>query len=187
MSTAARFTWILMLSGALAACGSGSGTAPSPDGSAGTSGAGGASGGSGGTGAAAGTGGSAGSGCPPNCFAPNECVSNCGETPTNYGCCPCPSGTINVYDCPADAGSDAPNCGLVGSPCPGATTCGSGLACAAGVCAPASSSCAAPPGGVGCGSGQACLQYAGQQDGLCVTPSERSCLCAGASSSFECD
>lgn len=145
------------------------------------------SGGSGGGAAASGASGTGGSGCPPECFAPTECVKECGDAPTNYGCCGCPPGMIDVLTCNADAGDDAAGCGLIGTPCPGRTTCGAGLHCEQGVCAHDSSACAAPPDGVGCAAGESCLQYTGMQDGLCVSDADKACLCAGtAANAFEC-
>ncbi|RLB50098.1 MAG: hypothetical protein DRI90_23995 [Deltaproteobacteria bacterium] len=124
------------------------------------------------------TGGSGGSDCPPECFAPNMCVSACGEMPTDYGCCPCPSGTINELTCTS-------NCGLVGTPCPGEGDCGNGLTCTGSVCAPDGAMCAPPPGGVGCGAGAQCLVISGTQAGICVTAEAQVCLCDGGGS-FDC-
>jgi len=139
--------------------------------------------GGGGTGAGTGTGAGntgASSGCPPECFAPNDCVRVCGDEPEGYGCCSCPEDMINVRSCEDD-------CGLVGTPCPGATDCGDGLTCEGAVCAPAGAMCASPPGGVGCGAEQECLQFTGVQSGICVTPEDAMCLCAGdGNASFEC-
>jgi hypothetical protein len=65
---------------------------------------------SGGTGSGSGTGGVVSgtggrdSSCPPECFVANECVAQCGDEPRNYGCCPCPAGTINVFSCGAGGG-----------------------------------------------------------------------------------
>ncbi|MCA9631166.1 MAG: hypothetical protein KC766_26065 [Myxococcales bacterium] len=61
---------------------------------------------SGGAGGVGGTsmGGSAGDdGCLPECFAPTQCVKQCGDVPEDYGCCPCPEGYVDVLTCP-DAG-----------------------------------------------------------------------------------
>jgi hypothetical protein len=105
------------------------GGTPTPGGSAGTAGTGGAgpsTGGNGGTanggmassgragrpaggasngGATNGAGGSAS--CPMECLLANQCVTACGQTPRNYGCCPCPPGTVNALSCnqPMDAGA----------------------------------------------------------------------------------
>jgi hypothetical protein len=104
--------------------GSGSGatgTGSGPEGG-GTAGAGGKANGSGGRangsgGRANGSGGRAtssggatggGSSCPPECLVNNTCVTSCGQTPRDYGCCPCPPGTVNARTCGAsntDAGS----------------------------------------------------------------------------------
>jgi hypothetical protein len=70
-------------------------------------------------GAASTTGGSTGAGgaaaCPPECFVNNRCVAKCGDTPQDYGCCPCPDGMLNVFSCSAtDAGSG--NGGAGGGP-----------------------------------------------------------------------
>jgi hypothetical protein len=46
-----------------------------------------------------GSGGSGGNDCPPECFRAYECVAACGDEPTNYGCCPCPEGMIDILDC----------------------------------------------------------------------------------------
>lgn len=156
----------------------------SEDGDSDGSGAGSSSGGSGANGTGAGSTGASNTGgtgdCPPECFAPNDCVETCGDEPESYGCCPCPEGTINVLSCSDD-------CGLVGTPCPGATDCGDGLSCVGAVCAPDGGMCASPPGGVGCGADLECLQFAGDQSGICVTPEDQACLCAGdGSASFEC-
>ena len=80
------------------AAGAGSGSTPGSGGVAnGTGGrpspgSGGASGGS--------------SSCPPECLVNNTCVTSCGQTPKDYGCCPCPPGTVNARTCTnIDAGS----------------------------------------------------------------------------------
>jgi hypothetical protein len=60
-----------------------------------------------GTGGAGGTPGTAGASsggsqtepCPPECFRPYECVDACGDEPRDFGCCPCPSGMIDVLQC----------------------------------------------------------------------------------------
>jgi hypothetical protein len=119
-----------------------------------------------------------GGSCLPGCFAPNRCVTTCGDTPTDYGCCPCPAGTINELSCMSD-------CGLVGTTCPGATTCGNGLTCTGAVCAPDGPTCAPPPGGVGCSADTDCLVVTGTAAGICVTPEEQTCLCSGGGS-FDC-
>ena len=49
-----------------------------------------------------------GSSCPPECLVNNTCVTSCGQTPKDYGCCPCPPGTVNARTCGTsnmDAGS----------------------------------------------------------------------------------
>jgi hypothetical protein len=38
--------------------------------------------------------------CPPECFRAIQCVQTCGDTPQDYGCCPCPSGWIDTIQCP---------------------------------------------------------------------------------------
>ncbi len=171
---------VALLTAAFAlSCGDSSNT----DSADGTSGSGGAAGtdGSPGTGGATGTGG--GGMCPPTCFVNNLCVRMCGDTPQDFGCCSCPADMINARSCPsADSGA---SCGLVGTPCPGATDCGGGLSCLSGLCAPGQR-CAPPPGGVGCGAGAECLTQTGTQNGICVTPEERACMCAAAASSFDC-
>jgi hypothetical protein len=63
---------------------------------------GGGAGGAGGTVGAGGasTGGGAGSSpCPPECLRAYECVTTCGDTPVNNGCCPCPAGKIDAITC----------------------------------------------------------------------------------------
>jgi len=104
--------------GGAAAAGNGSGAGGKANGSGGTanaSGAGGKANGSGGTANASGGrqpggGGASGGGssCPPECLVNNTCVTSCGQTPKDYGCCPCPPGTVNARTCGAsstDAGS----------------------------------------------------------------------------------
>jgi hypothetical protein len=56
--------------------------------------------GSGGAGGAGGGGGGSFGGCPPECLRPYECVTTCGETPVNNGCCECPEGKIDAITCP---------------------------------------------------------------------------------------
>ena len=163
------------------ACGS-SGTTTGHGGAAGSAASAGTAGGGGRSGAG---GASGGSNCPPECLVANECVRKCGDVPQNFGCCPCPTGMINARSCPADAGADAADCGLVGAPCPPGE-CGAGLTCVMGVCGPDSSECARPPGGVGCGAGQSCLSFAGEQQGICVSEQHRSCLCDNAAAVFDC-
>ena len=47
-------------------------------------------------------GGGAGGGCDiPECFAPVECVEQCGGPIVQSGCCPCDSGLTDVLDCGA--------------------------------------------------------------------------------------
>jgi hypothetical protein len=57
-------------------------------------------GGAGGAGGASTGGGAGSSPCPPECLRPYECVTTCGETPVNYGCCECPEGKIDAITCP---------------------------------------------------------------------------------------
>lgn len=58
-----------------------------------------------GAGGATGAGGAAGGGkggsspCPPECLRAYECVTTCGETPVNNGCCQCPEGKIDAITC----------------------------------------------------------------------------------------
>jgi hypothetical protein len=64
-------------------------------------GAGGATGAGGTTGSGGTTGnGGATTSCPPECFRAYECVETCGDTPKNYGCCPCPANMIDAIQCP---------------------------------------------------------------------------------------
>jgi len=58
----------------------------------------GSGGGSGGAGGGGG-GGAGGSKCPPECLRAYECVTTCGDTPVNNGCCPCPEGKIDAITC----------------------------------------------------------------------------------------
>jgi hypothetical protein len=62
------------------------------------------------------TGGKGAQACPPECLRAYECAASCDATPTNNGCCPCPTGTIDVITCP-DKGNAPGYCGL---PCSGA-------------------------------------------------------------------
>lgn len=69
-----------------------------------SSGTGGRSPGAGGT--AQGGRGNAGSPeCPPECLVNNRCVEACGQPPQDFGCCPCPTGMINVFSCGAGGAS----------------------------------------------------------------------------------
>ncbi len=45
------------------------------------------------------TGGSGGGCGIPECFAPVECVEQCGGAIVQSGCCPCEGGLIDVYTC----------------------------------------------------------------------------------------
>jgi hypothetical protein len=56
-------------------------------------------GGAGGAGGASTGGGAGSSPCPPECLRAYECVTTCGETPVNNGCCPCPEGKIDAITC----------------------------------------------------------------------------------------
>ena len=78
-----------------------------PEGGASGRGSGGRSSGASGGGASGGS-----SACPPECFVANQCVTTCGQTPTSYGCCPCPAGMVNALTCApvSDAGAGAVSC-----------------------------------------------------------------------------
>lgn len=53
-----------------------------------------------------------GSSCPPECLVNNTCVTSCGQTPTDYGCCPCPPGTVNARTCSASNTDAGPSKGV---------------------------------------------------------------------------
>ena len=76
-----------------------------------------AQGGRGNTGTSGGPGNGGSSACPPECFVNNMCVEICGQPPTDFGCCPCPAGMINVYSCGAGGASGS------GGASSGGTTC----------------------------------------------------------------
>jgi hypothetical protein len=62
-----------------------------------------------------------GESCPPECFVANQCVTACGQIPVTSGCCPCPSGTVNVFSCGAadsGAGSGGVSCDTRRVRCP---------------------------------------------------------------------
>lgn len=83
----------------------GSGSTSSGAGGRGPGAGGAPQGGRGGAGTSGSPGNGGGSACPPECFVNNECVEVCGDTPRDFGCCPCPSGMINVFSCGSvDAG-----------------------------------------------------------------------------------
>jgi hypothetical protein len=108
-------------SGASASTGgaiNGSGSSSSSTGGR-SSGAGGrAEGGRGGAGSPGGSGNGGSSECPPECFVNNRCVEMCGQPPQDFGCCPCPSGMINVFSCGAGGAS-----GGTGGASGGGTSC----------------------------------------------------------------
>jgi hypothetical protein len=95
--------------------GTGTGGRPGGGASAGAS-AGGTAPGSGattnGTGGVPKPGSGGGSSCPPECFVNNLCVTSCGQTPNDYGCCPCPPGTVNARTCSASNTDAGPSKGV---------------------------------------------------------------------------
>lgn len=107
-----KHLWIALAFGAgLVACSSGEG-AGNVGGAAGSNTGGGGSGGS----------------CPQECFAPIQCVHQCGEQPVDYGCCGCPPGMIEANQCADDAGCHP------SVPDAGSVTCGSSACTANQIC-----------------------------------------------------
>jgi hypothetical protein len=168
--------------------GSGGGSSKGGSGTSGSSAQGSAGDDSGGTSASGGSAGGTGKGgsssCPPECFAPYECVNECGQEPFNNGCCPCPDGTIDAYQCEEPEPTD---CGVTAAACP-EQDCGPNAECMEGICVPNAAECASPPGGVGCATDTECLNFPDSQEGLCFTPSTIACLCnATPPAPFACD
>lgn len=40
--------------------------------------------------------------CPSECLRAYRCAASCGEAAVDYGCCPCPEGTVDLATCRLD-------------------------------------------------------------------------------------